>query len=86
MSGEPQPSVPRFRPLGRIAPLQQVLLAVAAPLLWLTAFVVASAVLDETDAIELGLAIAAVSFLVALAVLTLLRAGRRRGERRFDGR
>ena len=86
MSGERQPSVPRFRPLGRITPVRQVLLAVAAPLLWLTAFVVTSAVLDETDAIELGLTIAAVSFLVALAVLTLLRAGRRRQERRFDGR
>lgn len=78
--------MPRFRPLGRITPVRQVLLAIAAPLLWLTAFVVTSAVLDETDAIEFGLAIAAASFLVALAVLSLLRAGRRREERRYDGR
>lgn len=86
MTGEHEPTVPRFRPLGKIAPLEQVMLAIAAPLLWLIAFVVTSTVLEDTDAIELGLLIAAGSFLVALAVLILLRAGRRRQERRFDGR
>lgn len=86
MTGERQPAVPRFRPLGRIAPLQQVLVALAAPLLWLVGLVVCAYVLEETDAIEAGLLIAGTSFVVALVVLAVLRAGRRREERRHDGR
>lgn len=86
MSGEHEPTVPRFRPLGRIAPLQQVLLAVAAPLLWLVALVVTAYVLEETDAIELGLLIAAAAFVLSLVVLALLREARRREERRYADR
>ena len=86
MRGERQPTVPRFRPLGRIAPLQQVLLAIGAPLLWLIALLVGSYVLEETDAIEIALLLAGGSFVVAFVVLILLRAGRRREERRHDSR
>ena len=86
MSGERRPTIPRFRPLGRIAPLQQVLLAIAAPLLWLGALVGVAYVFEETDAIEAGLLIAGCSFVVGIAVLAVLRAGRRREERRHVGR
>lgn len=86
MSGEQQPTVPRFRPLGRIAPLQQILLAVAAPLLWLVALVVVAYVLEETDAIEAGLLIAAGAFVVSSIVLAALRAARLREERRHGDR
>jgi membrane protein DedA with SNARE-associated domain len=86
MSGEHPPTVPRFRPLKLATPARLVVAAVISPLLWLAALVVAAYVLEETDAIELGLLIAAAAFVVALIVLPLLRAGRRREERRYAAR
>jgi hypothetical protein len=59
---------------------------VFGPILWLAALVVASWMLDRTDAIELGLLVAAAAFLFAAVVLSLLRLGRRREERRYADR
>jgi hypothetical protein len=83
-----RPSVPQFEPIRRrLSRKRLVLLSVASPLLWVVAFVVASIVLDETDAIELGLLVACVSFAAGVIGLLLLRAARRREERRYaDGR
>lgn len=59
---------------------------VLGPILWLVALLVASWLLDRTDAIELGLLLTAAAFLFAAVVLSLLRLGRRREERRYANR
>ena len=83
MSGDADRASPRFEPL-RPAPRSRLIVAVlVGPLLWLVALLVATVVLQRTDAIEIALLVAGVSFLVSAALLLLLRAGRRREERRF---
>jgi hypothetical protein len=84
MSGEHQPSVPTFQPLVYASKRRLVLAAAVGGLLWVAALVVGAIVLERRDAIELGLLIAAISFVVSLIVLTLLRAGRKREERRYE--
>jgi hypothetical protein len=59
---------------------------VLGPILWLVAMLVASWLLDRTDAIELGLLLTAAAFLFSAVVLSLLRLGRRREERRYANR
>jgi MFS superfamily sulfate permease-like transporter len=59
---------------------------VLGPILWVVALVLVSVLLDRTNAIELGLLITAASFFVAAVVLSLLRLGRRREERRYADR
>ena len=59
---------------------------VLGPILWVVAFLLASWLLDRTNAIELGLLITAASCVFAAAVLSLLRLGRRREERRYADR
>ena len=59
---------------------------VLGPIMWVVALMVASWLLDRTDAIELGLLLVAGSFLLAVVVLSLLRLGRRREERRYAAR
>jgi arginine exporter protein ArgO len=87
MSGEHHPSAPTFEPLTRPTTWRLVAGATIGSLVWLVALVVGAIVLDETNAIEIGLVIAGVSCAVASVVLALLRAGRRREERRYaDGR
>ena len=54
--------------------------------MWVAALLLASWLLEYTDAIELGLLVSAASFVVAAAVLTLLRLARRREERRYADR
>ncbi len=56
------------------------------PILWVAALVLGAWLLDRTNAIELGLLIAGASFVFAAVVLTLLRLGRGREERRYAGR
>ena len=77
----------RYEPL-RPAPRGRLILAiVVGPLLWVVAFVVAALVAVEGAAIGIGLLVATASLLAALVLLTLLRVGRRRRERRYaDGR
>jgi threonine/homoserine/homoserine lactone efflux protein len=87
VSGERHPSIPTFEPLTRATSWRLALGAAVGSVVWLVALIVGAFVLDETDAIELGLLIAGVSCAMAYVVLVLLRAGRRREERRYvDGR
>ena len=76
-------------PFGRCVPRRGPKLIAAlvlGPILWLVALLVASWLLDRTDAIELGLLVTAASFVLAAVVLSLLRLGRRREERRYADR
>jgi peptidoglycan/LPS O-acetylase OafA/YrhL len=59
---------------------------VLGPLLWLVALVVAAWAFNYSSAIALGFLVMVVSFLAALLILTLLRAGRGRQERRYADR
>ena len=59
---------------------------VLGPILWLVALIVAAWLFKYSWAIQLGLAVAAASFLLALLVLALLRRGRRRQEMRYADR
>lgn len=86
MSGEREPIIPRFRPLGEVATWRLVLVVTVGPVMWVVALLVGAWVVEETDAIETGLAITAGSFVLALVVLSLMRAGRRREERRYVDR
>ena len=54
--------------------------------MWVALLMVASWLLDESDAIELGLLISTATFFFAAVVLSLLRVGRRREERRYADR
>jgi hypothetical protein len=74
----------RFRPLRPASTARLVLAFVFGPLLWLLALAVASWLIERTDAIEIGLALALGSVVLAFCVLGLLRLGRQREERRYD--
>jgi hypothetical protein len=76
----------RFRPLRPASRPKLIAALVLGPILWLVALLVASWLLDHTDAIELGLLVTAVSFVFAAVVLSLLRLGRQREERRYADR
>ena len=75
-----------FRPLRPASGPKLIAALVFGPILWVVALLLASWLLDRTDAIELGLLIAAASFVFAAVVLSLLRLGRRREERRYADR
>jgi peptidoglycan/LPS O-acetylase OafA/YrhL len=75
-----------FVPL-RPAPRRRLIARmVIGPLLWLVALLVAAVVLHRTQAIELGILIAFVCLLVSMIVLSLLRGGRDREQRRYGPR
>jgi hypothetical protein len=75
-----------FRPLRPAAGPKLIAAIVIGPMLWVVAVVVAAWLLDQTNAIELGLLITAASIVLAMIVLSLLRLARRREERRYaDG-
>jgi hypothetical protein len=75
-----------FRPLRPASGPKLIAAIVLGPILWVVALMVASWLLDRTNAIELGLLVTAASFLFAAVVLSLLRVGRRREERRYADR
>jgi presenilin-like A22 family membrane protease len=76
----------RFEPLRPASRGRLIAGFVLGPVLWLSALVVGAWLFDHTSAVALGLLVAVASFLVSLLVLALLRAGRRRQERRYaDG-
>ena len=58
----------------------------ADPSLWLVSLVVVAWLLSRTDLIELGLLITAATFVFAATVLSVLRLGRKREERRYVDR
>jgi hypothetical protein len=74
-------SVPaRFTPLRRASRVKRVAVLVIGPVLWVLAFFVVALVVARADAIGLGLAIAGVSFCVALVWQILWRRRRVRVE------
>ena len=75
-----------FQPLRPASRPKLIAALVLGPILWLVALLVASWLLGHTDAIELGLLVTAASFVLAAVVLSLLRFGRRREERRYADR
>jgi hypothetical protein len=75
-----------FVPLRPASRQRAIVRAVIGPVVWVVAFVVAAWVAKHSDAIAVGLLVVAVSFLVALLVLSVLRAGRTREERRYAER
>jgi hypothetical protein len=79
---EVDPFTPK-RPVSRRRFVVRVLIA---PFLWLIAFVVAAIVVRHTNAIGIGLAVAFGSMLIAVLVLTLIRAARDRERRRYAER
>ncbi len=73
-----------MRPASRIRLAAAIVLG---PITWVALFIVTSWVIDYTDAIALGLLIAALSFMAGVIALSLLRWERHREERRYaDGR
>ena len=76
----------RFRPLRPASTARLVVALVLGPLLWFVALLVAAVLLKRTNAIELGLLITLLSFVVSSITLNVLRLGRRREERRFADR
>jgi hypothetical protein len=75
-----------FRPLRPASRPKRIAALVFGPILWVAALMLASWLLNETNAIELGLLVTAASFVFAAVVLSLLRLGRRREERRYADR
>ena len=76
----------RFRPLRPASRPKLILAIVLGPVLWAVAFAVVAVIIEYTDAIALGLAVALASFVVFAIVLILLRQGRLREERRYAQR
>jgi hypothetical protein len=79
------PSV-RFEPLRPASRGRLIAALILGPILWFVALAVAAWLLAYSWAIELGLLVTVASFLLSLAVLALLRVGRRREERRYVAR
>jgi hypothetical protein len=75
-----------FRPLRPASGPKLIAAIVLGPMLWVVALLVASWLLDRTNAIELGLLVTAASCIFAAVVLSLLLLGRRREERRYADR
>ena len=73
----------RFEPLRPASRSSLIAGVVIGPLLWLVVLAVGAWAFDYSWAIALGLLIVVVSFVVALFVLSLLRAARVRQEKRY---
>ena len=73
----------QFRPLRLVSHTKMVVAWIVGPLLWVLALASVAWLVDRSNAIELGLAIASGSFLLGLVVLSLLRHGRLREDRRY---
>jgi hypothetical protein len=96
LGDHPRPGLPKpenahgfdqpFVPMRPASGPKLIAALVLGPILWLVALLVASWLLDRTDAIELGLLLTAAAFLFSAVVLSLLRLGRRREERRYANR
>ena len=72
-----------FRPLQPASGPKLIAALVLGPILWVVALLLASWLLDRTNAIELGLLVTGASFLFATVALSLLRLARLREERRY---
>jgi hypothetical protein len=76
----------RFRPLRPASGLRLIAAIVLGPVAWAVALLVAAWLIEHTDAIEIGLLVTVGSFVVSAIVLSLLRLGRLREERRYSER
>ena len=75
----------RFTPLHTASRLQRIAVFVVGPLLWLVAVVIVGIVVHRQSAVEIGLAVTLIAFLVSLVISELARRLRRREERKADG-
>jgi hypothetical protein len=76
----------RFRPLRPASPARLVAAFLLGPMAWVAAVLAADLLISPTEAIETGLLVTAASFAIATVVLSLLRLGRLREERRYEDR
>jgi hypothetical protein len=75
-----------FRPLRSASRARLIAAIVLGPLAWALALAIGAWLIDYTDAIEVGLLVALVSFVISAIVLSLLRLARLREERRYADR
>ena len=73
----------QFRPLRIVSRTRMAITWIVGPLLWAVALASVAWISDRSDAIGLGLAIAAGSFVLGVLMLSLRRHGRLREERRY---
>ena len=76
----------RFRPLRPASRTGLIAAFIFGPVLWAVALAYVARVIEYTDAIGIGLLVALASFVISAIVLSLLRLGRIREERRYAGR
>jgi hypothetical protein len=76
----------RFRPLRRASRPRLIAAIVLGPVAWAVSLAIAAWLIERTDAIETGLLVTVGSFVVSAIVLSLLRLGRLREERRYAER
>ena len=77
----------RFEPLRAASRRRLIAGLILGPVIWLVAFMITAYLLQNSWAIEAGLLIALGSFVIAFAVLAILRQARIRQEQRYvDGR
>ena len=71
----------RFTPLARASRAQRATVLVVGPLLWLAAVIFVGVIVDRGNAVEIGLVVALVAFVLSLLVSALARRRRLREER-----
>ena len=81
-SADEQPAA-LFEPLRPASRGRLVLGLILGPVLWLVALIVVAVTLRYTWAIEIGLLVALMTFVLSLGALLFLRSRRLRQERRF---
>jgi hypothetical protein len=86
MSSQSDPRDVHFEPLHPASRRNVIVALIIGPILWLVALILAAVVFTHTEAIPIGIAVAVVSCLIAMAILNLLLSLRRRQERRYVGR
>lgn len=86
MSRDTERSGVQFEPLRPASSRRLIAAIVLGPLLWVIALIVAAWLFAYSWAIQLALLVTLASFLLALVVLSLMRQGRVRQERRYAAR
>jgi hypothetical protein len=77
------PEHDRFTPRRPASQVRLILAFVFGPVAWVVALLIASWLIDRTDAIEIGVLVTVTSAAVAFVILSLLRWSRGREERRY---
>jgi ABC-type Na+ efflux pump permease subunit len=73
----------RFEPLRAASRRRLIAGLILGPVIWLVALMIVAYLLQDSWAIEAGLLITLGAFVIAFAVLAILRQGRIRQERRY---